>query len=373
MKPSPESAIVSTRHRRYLVRAPNWIGDTVMATPAVHRLRELDPFAHLAVLCPAQLADLWRHNPHVNEVIAFDRRPPLARLRAGRFDVAVLLPNSFRAAWEAWRAGIPQRVGQAGHWRRALLTDVVPEPAGERPGHRTITVAGQTFTTKTYAARRHESQRFLDIVGHLGARRDPLPPRIWLAPGETPALTKFFHEGRRPFFALNAGAEFGPAKRWPADRFAEAAQRIAAAVPCRWLLVGGPGDVPLARQIETALRAHLTDPRDVVNVAGQTTLAELCVLLKFCRLVLTNDTGPMHLAEAVGTPVVAVFGSTSPAMSGPTGTHSRVVRVPVECSPCFLRECPIDFRCMHQVTVAMVVAAALEVWQEIGPTRGHHV
>jgi heptosyltransferase-2 len=342
-----------------------------MAMPAVHRLRELEPESHIAILCPAKLRDLWQHNPHVNQVIPFDRPADVDRLRAGRYDVAVLFPNSFRAAWECWRAGIDQRVGFAGQWRRALLTDVVPEPAGEKPVTQALTVAGQTFKRKHYPVIRHLSQRYLDIVGHLGASREFIAPRLFLANEDLSPLRKFFHDTGEPFIGIHAGAEYGPAKRWPAERFAEVAQRVSQQIDCRFLVFGGPGEVDLANQIAAALRAADPDPNFVINVAGKTSLLELCGLIKFCRLLISNDTGPMHLAVALGTPVVAIFGSTSAPATRPTGPRDIVLHQPVECSPCFLRDCPIDFRCMNQITVESVTAAVLQVWQQTEPTRGH--
>jgi heptosyltransferase II len=369
MMPSQESVIVRKRSPRILVRATNWIGDSVMSMPAVQRLRELEPEAHIALLCPAKLHDLWRHNPFVNEVIPFDRKPNIRMLKQNNFDVAVIFPNSFRSGWEARCAGIPCRVGFAGHWRKTLLTDVVPEPAGAKPQYANVTVAGKTFKTKRYTSIRHQVYDYLDIISHLGGNGAIVRPQVWLAPGELPSLTKFLYEDPRPFIGINAGAEYGPAKRWMADRFADAAARITEEIPCRWLLLGGPGDVEIANIIETKLRASVDDAPAIVNVAGKTTLMELCQLIKFCRLLLTNDTGPMHLADAVGTPVVAVFGSTSAELTGPLNKHSRVVREPVECSPCFLRECPIDFRCMNGVTVDRVVRTVLELWPETEKAR----
>ena len=361
MKPFPESAIVSAHQPRILVRTTNWIGDTVMTMPAVQRLHEIEPRAHIALLCPAKVQDLWRHNPFVSQVIPFDPDAPIGELRRGQFDTAVIFPNSFRSAWECWRAGIPRRVGFAGHQRRWLLTDVVDEPRNEQPIYRLVTAAGQTFQVKQFPVIRHQVQRYLDLISWLGGNRDPVPPRIWLGPGDLPALTKFLHEGTRPFFGIHAGAEFGPAKRWLPERFAEAARRIGEEVPCRWLIFGAEGDSDIANAIEQKLRESCPGERDIVNVAGKTTLMELCELIKFCRLLLTNDTGPMHLAYALGTPLVAVFGSTSPELTGPLGPHSSVVREPVECSPCFLRECPIDFRCMNFITAEQVARAALKL------------
>ncbi|MEI6083348.1 MAG: lipopolysaccharide heptosyltransferase II [Verrucomicrobiota bacterium] len=362
MTRSEPSAIVNTHAKRILIRATNWIGDTVMSLPAVQRLREHEPTAHIAIACPEKLAGLWQHNPHINEVIT-------GLLPRRQFDLAIIFPNSFRSAWECYTAGIPRRVGFTGHWRRALLTDALADT--EHSIRETLTVAGQQIERKKFPVIRHQAHRYLDLIAHLGGNREPCPPKMWIAPGDAPALTKFLHEGSRPFFGINAGAEFGPAKRWFPDRFTEVAKAVSAEVPCRWLIFGGPGDTAIAGQIEADLRAALNDDRAVVNVAGKTTLLELCELLKFCRLLITNDTGPMHLADAIGTPLVAIFGSTSAPLTGPTGKHSRVINVPVECNPCFLRECPIDFRCMKSITVEQVTAVALQLWNETERTHGH--
>ncbi len=362
MKRSLESAIVSRpRWERLLVRTTNWVGDTVLTLPAVQRLHELLPNSHITVLCHAKLQDIWRHNAYVNDVIAFDPYPAIGKLRAGRFDLALILPNSFRSAWECFAARIPQRLGFAGHRRRWLLTDVVAETRSEMPVYRTMEIAGTKFLAKHFPHPRHQVHRYLDLISYLGGNRDLVQPKIWLAPGELPALTKFLHEGYRPFCGINAGAEFGPAKRWAPERFADAALRIGEQYSCRWLIFGSAADRDIATTIEQRLRAQLTDERDVVNVAGKTTLPELCQLIKFCRLLLTNDTGPMHLAYALGTPLVAVFGSTSPELTGPLGPHCAVVRADVECAPCFLRECPIDFRCMNSISTDQVVEAALKL------------
>jgi heptosyltransferase-2 len=363
MTPSPASAIDRTHHARILVRATNWIGDAVMSMPAVQRLREMEPEAHIALLCPAKLHDLWRQNPFLNEVIPFEGSVNVRALHDKAFDVAIIFPNSFRSAWECWRAQIPTRVGFAGHWRRRLLTDIAPEPDGDKPQKKSVTVAGKTFEVKHFLVIRHQVHRYLDMIAYLGGNRELVQPRIWLAPGELPSLTKFLREGSRPFIGINAGAEYGRAKRWIPERFAEVAKRVADEIACRWLLFGGPSDVEIANAIEAQLRAHVDDSRHVVNVAGKTTLMELCELIKFCKLLLTNDTGPMHLAAALGTPLVAIFGSTSAELTGPLGKHKIVVHENVECSPCFLRECPIDFRCMDRITVEHVTDAVLKLWQ----------
>ncbi len=360
--PSAKSVIANSHYPRILVRASNWIGDSVMSMPAIQRLRELKPQAHLTLLCPAKLHDIWRRNPFLNEVIPFNRRPDIADLRQREFDIAIIFPNSFRSARECRRAHIPCRVGYPGHCRRWLLTDVVPEPAADRPHHRQLQVTGKTFKVKAFPPTvRHQVHRYLDLIAHLGGNGEFARPHIWLANEELPHLNNFFRDNGRPVCALFAGAEYGPAKRWMPERFAEAARRVTEQIHCRWLLLGGPQDTKIAAAIETELAdAHL-DPESIVNVAGKTTLMELCALLRFSKLLLTNDTGPMHIAYALGTPVVAVFGSTSPDLTGPLGPRDHVIRHPVECSPCFLRECPIDFRCMNQITTDEVVNAVVEI------------
>ena len=163
---------------------------------------------------------------------------------------------------------------------------------------------------------------------------------------------------------LNPGAEYGPAKRWPVERFAEAANKLYRKISCEFLIFGGSGDVPLADQL-LALLPTPGSKGHVVSLAGKTNLRDLMAGLKLCDVLLTNDTGPMHLAAALGTPVVVPFGSTSPELTGPglPGVpYHQLLKSDVPCSPCFLRECPIDFRCMKGITVERVTAAVLDVF-----------
>jgi heptosyltransferase-2 len=363
--PSAKSVIANNRTPRILVRATNWIGDSVMSMPAVQRLRELKPQAHIALLCPAKLHDLWRRNPFLTETIPFDTHPDIEDMFDREFDVAIIFPNSFRSARECRRADIPCRVGYPGHWRRLLLTDVVPEPTADRPHYRQVQVAGKTFKVKTFPPTvRHQVHRYLDLIAHVGGNGEFIRPRIWLANEELPHLNKFFRDNGRPVCAIFAGAEYGPAKRWMPERFAEVARRVTEQIHCRWLLLGGPRDTEIAAAIETELAAANLEPDSIVNVTGKTTLMELCALLRFSKLLLTNDTGPMHIAYALGTSVVAIFGSTSPELTGPLGPRDHVIRHPVECSPCFLRECPIDFRCMKGITTDEAVSAVVRLLRE---------
>jgi heptosyltransferase-2 len=214
----------------------------------------------------------------------------------------------------------------------------------------------------------HHLYQYLHLVEALGAASEPLPPHIAVTASEVAAIQERFGFCRQPggplLLGLNAGAEYGPAKRWPRERFAEAARTLQRQTKCHWWIFGGQTEQELARGIAAEIQAGQAPASGrVQSLAGLTSLRELCAALKACDLVLTNDTGPMHLAAAVDTRVVALFGSTSPELTGPglPGEAKHFLlnsRVP--CAPCFRRECPIDFRCMNSLSVAQVVAAVLE-------------
>jgi heptosyltransferase-2 len=208
----------------------------------------------------------------------------------------------------------------------------------------------------------HQMHEYLHLVAALGANPEPLPPLLFVTPQEIESARKKFglENVTDPILGLNPGAEYGPAKRWPADRFIAAAQGIQKRTNCVWLLFGGKSDNGITGQIAAALSSSRVAN---YNLSGQTTLRELMALLKLCRVVLTNDTGPMHLAAALGAPIVAPFGSTSPELTGPGlpgDPRHHLLRSNAPCSPCFLRECPIDFRCMKGIGTEAVVAAVVE-------------
>jgi heptosyltransferase-2 len=380
--------------RRILVRGVNWIGDAVMTTPALLRLRERFPDAVVALATPEKLADLWLRHPALNETIPFDpRKGPLAvsrKLRAFRADLALVFPNSPRSALEVWLAGVPRRLGYTRPWRNWFLTDAV----SDRPGHLRMhkrpvdeirrLVWGTGFTSPSSHSDEsrardedrlrqsmmghsmvHQIHDYLHLVGGLGAKASPLPTCLMVAPEEIDRVVDKFNltaavANRRLFLAVSPGAEYGPAKRWPVERFAAATVEIRKRTNCIWLILGGPGDVELAGRIELALRGADSELR---NLAGQTSVRELCALLKFSGALLTNDTGAMHVAAALGTPVVAPFGSTSPDLTGPAlpgDPRHRLLRSDAPCSPCFRRECPIDLRCLTGISMERVVEAVVE-------------
>jgi heptosyltransferase-2 len=216
----------------------------------------------------------------------------------------------------------------------------------------------------------HHIFQYLHLVQYFGASGAAMAPRLFVSVAETAEALARLKIQARPgskLFALNPGAEYGPAKRWPADRFIAAAAEVQKQTRCSWVVVGGTNDRVLAGAVADGItRATLqTGPAKVMNLAGETSLRQLCALFSACDALLTNDTGPMHVAAAVGTPVVAIFGSTAPELTGPglpgaPGPH-RILRSAPPCAPCFQRSCPIDFRCMTAVSIEAVVAALCEL------------
>jgi len=370
MKPPPTISHLPAKPR-ILVRGTNWLGDAVMTTPALLRLREKFPEAHIALLAPEKLRDVWGHHPALNQTITFAPDESVfavgSRLRAERFDLAIILPNSPRSALEPWLAGIPRRLGYTRPWRDWLLTLCLSSrPDAIKMQKRTVDEIKHLVNQPPGFRRRppalaHQIYEYLHLMSALGANPEPLPPQLVVTPKEVEAVTKKFGLENlvRPILGLNPGAEYGPAKRWPRDKFIAAAHEIRHRINCTWLIFGGPADKALADHIESKLPSP---PNAVLDLAGKTNLRELMALLKFCQVLLTNDTGPMHLAAALGTPVVVPFGSTSPELTGPglPGDPLHwVLKSDALCSPCFLRECPIDFRCMNNISVQKAVEAVL--------------
>jgi len=316
---------------RILIRSSNWLGDAVMSVPAVRAIKNGRPDAHVTILAPEKIAPMWKLISEVDEILSLPNKSlfSAARLieRQPRFEAAILFPNSLRVALEAW--GIPRKAGYRGHARSWLLNQIVREP--RRPG-----------------PPEHHATRFLRIADDCGADVD-------LVHDATPVLSQTSNNKNQKLLGLCPGAEYGPAKRWLPERFAQAAVTISAQSNAKWILFGTDKDKVAGDTISTALGENC------VNRIGQTTLGELIEELRGCHALLTNDTGTMHLAKLLGVPVVAIFGSTEPALTGPFGHGHAILRHHVECSPCFLRECPIDFRCMKEITVQEVVNAVMSI------------
>jgi lipopolysaccharide heptosyltransferase II len=357
---------------KILVRGVNWLGDAIMTLPALQRLREARPRARITLLTPEKLAALWGGQPMIDNVMAFAPAETAwrmgRRLRAEHFDVAVAFPNSTRSALELWLAGVPRRIGAARGWRNLFLTDALPPRRGAVPMRKRSEADVRQALAMGLAApampsRAHHVHDYLYLASHLGALTEPVPPSLFVSPGQIEAAcAKFAIGGADVWFGLNPGAEYGPAKRWPAERFIEAAVTLRAQTACRWLIFGGAGDVELTEGIARAIQSA-SGATAAMTLAGKTTLGELAALFTRCRVVLTNDTGPMHLAAAVGAPVVVLFGSTSPELTGPIFSgNAKILRAPPPCAPCFRRDCPIDLRCLTAITTAQVVDAVRETF-----------
>lgn len=358
---------------RILVRGVNWLGDAVMTMPAVQRLRQRFPRAHIALVAPNKLTDLWALQPAVDHIIPFPPGETLLslsrRIREHRADLAVVLPNSTRSALEVFFAGIPVRAGFAGAWRTFLFTKPVAREGEtvrmqKRSRSEVMRLLARNAPRQTWPASAHQIHHYLRLTAVFGADPQPIAPALSISSQEVRAAAEKFGltgglPGARPLLGLNPGAEYGPAKRWPPEHFVQTAVNLSRRLDCVWLILGGTADAPLAMRI----KAGIEESRGAaVNVAGKTSLRELCALLRLCGALLTNDTGPMHLAAALGTPVVATFGSTAPELTGPGlpgDTRHKLLLGQVPCAPCFLRQCPIDLRCLKQIPPDQATSALI--------------
>ena len=331
---------------RIVVRPPNWLGDAVLALPALAALRAGFPEAELTVAAPAAVAAIFREDTDVapDHVLQLpdSRAGVTAALKGGRFTVAVLLPNSFRSAWQCWRAGIPGRWGFATAGRSPLLTRRIRRPPRTPVLHqadyyRALVTGFGLPADADRLPRLHPSHASL-------ARADALLAERRIAPNA-------------PLVGLAPGAAYGQAKQWPPERMAELAARLVKDAGATCVLLGAAYDRLASRAIESWLRAQAPDAADrVVDLVGRTSLGALVGVAARTRVVVSNDSGAMHLAAAVGRPVVALFGPTDERATRPLGDHD-VLLEEVFCRPCMLRDCPIDHRCMKRLTVDRVFEA----------------
>lgn len=320
--------------RNLLVRATNWVGDAVMAIPALRALREAHPEARITILGRSWVADLYRPEPFCDEAITWSgySLETLRPLRIQKFDAALLLQNAFGAAAIAKLTGIPRRIGYNRDARGWLLTDAIPVP---RPGE----------------IPPHESYYYLELLRRAGLIDAPLPAEPLIRLTGWPWRPE-------PVIGVSPGAAYGGAKRWLPERFAAAAVQVARATNSSVIVFGTPQERAICARVAEGISSEGVA---VSNKAGETSMAQFLDLVSRCRAMLTNDSGSMHIASALGVPTVVVFGATNHITTGPTGPLARVVREPVECSPCLKRECPIDHRCMTGVTAERVAAAALDL------------
>lgn len=335
---------------KVLVRTTNWVGDVVMSIPALQAIRSRWPNAEIVILARPSVADLYRGQGYVDRILIYENkgkhkgfwgRERLARtLRRENFDVAVLFQNAFDAAWIAWRAGIRERIGYARYGRSWFLTRAIPAPAkGEAPNHETyyylelLRRAGwfeclPRIDEISIAVVEEDRQKALERLLAAGVRKDAV--RI----------------------AFASGAAYGSAKCWEPERYAALADRLIAAFDADVILFGAPQESGMAARIAGAM-CHRA-----FNFLGATEIGELPALLSTCQLFIGNDSGAMHVAGAVGVPVIGIFGPTDPEGTRAMTPQFTLIREPVDCSPCFLRTCPIDHRCMTRISVERVFEAA---------------
>jgi heptosyltransferase-2 len=353
-----------------------------MTTPAIQRLRERFPQARITLLTNENLFELWARHSCLDAILTLSRADNpwsvARRLRNQGFEAVVVLPNSPRSAFEVWLAGIPRRIGYARPWRSWFLSQPLADPPDRlRPRRRrarevkrlihNVTSRDAVAAGLSYA---HQMHNYLYLTAALGSNPTLLPPRLEVSPEEVKTAidtclssfrgTQDSSTDKEPpiYLGLNPCAAYGPAKRWPVERFAEVTRQISQRVRNGvWLLFGAASDWDTCEDVVRLGRGPL------INLAGKTSLRQLMALLKNCRVLLTNDSGPMHVAAALGTPVVVPFGSTSPELTGPGqpgDPRQYLLRSNAVCSPCFRRTCPIDFRCMTGISTDRVVKAILE-------------
>lgn len=329
-----------------LVRMPNWIGDLVMATPVLTDLRNAFPKANITAMCRRPLCDLLERDEAIDELFCFARpandfsrreemRDIIAKIKAGHYDTGILLTNSFSSAWWFWQGRVKRRIGYAAHFRRFLLTDSLSLPKEKE--HQVIT--------------------YKKLLAPLGVPLSETAPRLYLTEKEikeakTLLTQRGYIEGKK-LIGINPGAAYGSAKCWPPERFKALAMRLLLETEAYIVFFGDSSTADLVKEIAQGL------PEKVIDLAGVTTLRELAAIIKECTVLITNDSGPMHIGAALNVPLVALFGSTDEELTGPYTQMQNVIRKRVECSPCFKRTCPIDFRCMKGIGVDEVVERVL--------------
>jgi heptosyltransferase-2 len=356
---------------KILIRGTNWIGDAVITTPAIRAIRREYPDAHISLLVKPWVADIFKENPDINEIILYeDRFKGLAgkltlaqKLREHKFDIAILLQNAFDAALLAWLARIPERVGYSRDGRGPLLTKAI---------HITKDILSQ-----------HQVYYYLNLLKSIGIETKETQPCIYLTDEERQwarNIVSAIHElplPRRgvlqyaPTIGINPGATYGSAKRWMPERFAELIFRIINELDGKVIIFGSKSEVDIADEIVEIVgatpcgcpgQAQRPAPTGILNMAGKTNLRELAALIAECDAFITNDSGPMHMASALFVPVVAIFGSTDKASTGPFGEGHKIITKDLPCSPCMKRKCPEGhLKCMTEITADNVFAALKEV------------
>lgn len=330
-----------------IIRMPNWIGDFIMATPILSDVRRAFPKASITAMCRIGVCQLLEMDPDINEIFCFSKtsgfnrrdshRDLIEKIRQGKYDLGILLTNSFSSSWWFYRGHVSYRIGYRDNFRSFLLTHPIHPPSQLRKQH----------LVKTYKM----------LLSVLGIPVSKTAPRLYLADQEIRAAQELLkQQGMQEgdiLIGINPAATYGSAKCWLPERFVEVAHKLLQNEKTHLVFFGDQESVPLIKSICRTLSAR------AINLAGLTSLRELASLISLCRVFLSNDSGPMHIADALGVPVVALFGSTNEIVTGPF-SQGRVIHKHVTCSPCYKRTCPIDFRCMKAIEVEEVYQQVLQ-------------
>ena len=345
---------------RLLVVSPNWLGDAVMALPAIGDLKRHFPRSRLLVAARKPVAGLFSMTPIADEVVVLEwagrlwsraqRRTDVARLRSLRADVGVLLPNSFASAWLVKSAGIRERWGYAADLRDRLLSRAVPRPA----------------------IRVHQSEYYRRLMKGLDIESTSRTPELVVSAQSLSEARTLLHskgwDGSRPFVVMAPGAAYGGAKRWPSEHFAEVATQLIRDRQVSCVLIGSSADAATTSEVRALVPEDVRG--QVFDLAGSTSLDTLAGALRLASACVSNDSGAMHLAGAVGVPLAALFGPTRERETAPlsgAGGRADVLINHVWCRPCMLRECPIDHRCMNGLSPARVTRAVTELMTNPAP------
>jgi heptosyltransferase-2 len=335
-----------------IVKMPNWLGDAVMATPILQDLKGAFPDSKVTALCQQNVAPLLQKDPYLDEVISYvkpngwihraEHHDVIDALQKGSYDAGLLLTNSFSSAWWFWRGKVQNRVGFAKLSRSWLLNAAIPFPKN--------------------IERAHLVNVYKELLAPFGIPVSKLKPKLYLGDDDLAFRKDFFQinkiESDAIVVGINPGASYGSAKCWPPERFREVAKSLLVNPNVVVMFFGDARGADLVKEICHDM------PGRVINLAGKTTIRELMALIAGCSVFLTNDSGPMHIASAFNVPLLALFGSTNATKTGPFN-GGRVLDKKVECSPCYKRECPIDFRCMKKITAEEVYQQLSEIISEI--------
>lgn len=339
--------------KKLLIRGTNWIGDAVMTLPAIASIRKTFPSAQIHVLAKPWVAEVYRLSPDIDRIFIFQEPGGhegisgkfrlASELRKEHFDLVIYLQNAIEAAILGWLARIPVRAGYDSDCRGFLLT---------HPVRRTKEIK-----------RVYQVDYYLNMVKSLGcepASREVSLDSAKIADKAERSLGQRGLSGVPVLVGLAPGAMYGPAKMWFSDRFGAVAKGLEGIFASRTMIFGSKGDREAAQKVQDAMGGT------AVDIAGQTDLSEAIALISRCSIFITNDSGLMHVAGALGVPTLAIYGSTNPVTTPPPGKNSVIIRKEVPCSPCLKKVCPTDFRCMEDISAAEVLEAAKAMLMEHG-------